>query len=132
MATDLFGGFLYRRVGNDAIVFFATTAGPTATPIDFYHSAADCSDSRYVTVQGSSGLAYFASVRGNTFFYTKTTDPTVAPLLPIQAFEHFEVTDDATLPGTCTPIAMGTIPLGVVTMATDPVLTSLSLPLRLK
>jgi hypothetical protein len=132
VATDVFNGILYRRVGNDAIVFFASAAGPSTVPLDFYHATADCSDSRYVALQGGSGLAYFASVRGGTFFYTRTTDPAVAPQVPILAFEHFEVTDDATLPGICRPMAMGTAPLGVLTTATDPALANLSLPLRLK
>jgi hypothetical protein len=113
-------------------VFFASTADPTAAPIDVDHSIADCSDSRYVTIQGGSGFAYFASVRGGTFFYTRTTDPAGAPQVPILAFEHFEVTDDPTRPGVGRPLAMGTAPLGVVTTATDPALASLSLPLRLK
>jgi hypothetical protein len=132
VATDIFNGVLYRRVGTDAIVFYASMAGPTAAPIDFYHSTADCSDSRYLTISAGSGFAYYATVRGGTLFYTKVTDPASAPQLPILAFEHFEVTDDATLPGVCRPMAMGTVPLGVVTTATDPVLASLSLPLRVK
>jgi hypothetical protein len=132
VATDVFGGFLFRRVGNDALLFFASTAGPTATPIDFYHSTADCSDSRYLTIPGSSGFAYYATVRGNTFFYTKVTDPTATLQVPILAFEHFEVNEDATLPGVCRPMAMGTAALGAVTMATDPALANLALPLRLK
>ena len=85
-----------------------------------------------MAIQGGSGLGYFASVNGSTFFYTRTTDLAVAPQVPILAFEHFEATDDATLPGICRPMAMGTTPLGVLTTATDPALASLSLPLRVK
>ena len=48
------------------------------------------------------------------------------------AFEHFDADDDATLPGACTPMAVVTASLGVVTTATDPALGSLALPLRLK
>jgi hypothetical protein len=121
----------FRQIEPDPpVVFYASAAGPTAAHLDFYHATADCSDGRYVVIQGGSGLAYFAWVRGGKLFYSRTTDPAVAPQMPILAFEHFEVTDDATLPGVCRQVAMGTLPLGVLTTATDPALASLSLPLR--
>jgi hypothetical protein len=101
-------------------------------PIDFYHSTADCSDSRYLPLVGGAGFAYYATVRGGTAFYTKTMDPNGALQVPILAFEHFEVNEDATMPGVCRPMAMGTAALGVVTTATDAVLANLALPLRLK
>ena len=122
---------VYRRVGNDTIAFYASTTGPWKGPIDFYHATSDCSDSRYVTT-GGSGFAYFAAVRGATAFYTKTIDPTNSLQVSALAFEHFEADDDATVPGACTPMAATTASLGVVTTATDQVLGSLALPLRLK
>jgi hypothetical protein len=132
VAFDPFGGLLMRRIGNDAVVFFATVAGPTASSIDFYHMTADCSDSRYLPFPSVAGFAYYALVRGGTVFYTKTMDPSGTIQMPIVASEHFEPGDDATQPGTCTPYGGGPASVGVVTMATDPVLGSLALPLRLK
>jgi hypothetical protein len=48
------------------------------------------------------------------------------------AVEHFETNEDPTLTGVCTPFEGGDVALGAVTTATDPVLATLSLPLRLK
>jgi hypothetical protein len=132
VATDVFGGFVYRRVGNDAIMFFATPAGPVTGPIDFYHSTADCSDSRYLPIVGGAGFAYYATVRGGTAFYTKTMDPNGTLQVPILAVEHFNAADDATQAGVCSPMVNAGASLGVVTTTTDPVLASLALPLRLK
>jgi hypothetical protein len=132
VAADPFGGRVFRRVGNDPIIFAATPAGPVAGPIDFYHSTPDCSDNRYVQTFWSAGFAYFASVRGGTVFYTTTTDPTGSVQVPILAYEHFEADADPTQPGMCTPLDGGTASLGVLTIATDATLASLSLPLRLK
>jgi hypothetical protein len=132
VATDVFGGFIYRRVANDAIMFFATPAGPVTGPMDFYHSTADCSDNRYLPIVGGAGFAYYAMVRGGTAFYTKTMDPNGTLQVPILAVEHFNAADDATQAGVCSPMAIAGASLGAVTTATDPVLASLALPLRLK
>jgi hypothetical protein len=132
VATDVFGGFIYRRVGNDAIMFFATPAGPATGPIDFYHSTVDCTDNRYLPIVGGAGFAYYATVRGGTAFYTKTMDPNGTLQVPILAVEHFNAADDATQAGVCSAMAVAGASLGVVTTATDPVLASLALPLRLK
>ena len=131
VSTDPFSGIVYRRVGNDMIAFYASTAGPWKGAIDFYHTTDNCSDARYVTT-GGSGFAYFAAVRGATAFYTKTVDPANTLQVSAVAFEHFEADEDATQPGTCLPMGVITASLGVVTTATDPALGSLSLPLRLK
>ena len=115
------------------VIFSATSAGPTAAVIEFYHSKDDCSDSRYVPTFGSAGFAYYASVRGDTVFYTTTTDPLGAIEMPIVAYEHFEVGEDPTQPGACRQLANGgSASLGVLTIATDATLGSLALPLRLK
>jgi collagen triple helix repeat protein len=126
LASELFSGLLVRRVGSDAIVFFASTAGAVRGPMDFYHSMADCSDSRYMSITGGAGFAYYAAVRGATVYYTKTVVPVDVPIL---AIEHFEPNDDA---GVCTPYDGGMASLGVVTTASDPGLANLVLPLRLK
>jgi hypothetical protein len=132
IAVEAFSGILLRRVGDDAIVFFASANGFAPGAIDFYHSTADCSDSRYLPISGGAGFAYFATIRGGTAFYTKAIDSTGTVQVPILAYEHFEAADDATRPGVCTPYDGGTASLGVVTMASDPVLANLALPLRLK
>ena len=131
VASELFSGLLLRRLGNDAIVFFASLNGPTAGPIDFYHATADCSDGRYLPISGGAGFAYFASVRGGTAFYTKTVDPAAAAPVLIVASEHFGPNEDATQPGTCQE-AGDPGPVGVLTTASDPALLNLALPLRLK
>jgi hypothetical protein len=132
-AIDPFGGRLLRQIGGDPVIFFATALnGPLAGAIDFYHATADCSDSRYLPTFGGAGLAFSAAVHGSTVFYTKTADPAGLLAVPILAYEHFEATDDPTVPGVCTAIDGGFASLGVVTTATDPALGSLSLPLRLK
>ena len=131
VSSDPFSGMVYRRVGNDTIAFYASTAGPWKGAIDFYHTTDNCSDARYVTT-GGSGFAYFAAVRGATAFYTKTVDPANTLQVWAVAFEHFEADEDATQLGTCMPMAATPASLGVVTTATDPALGSLSLPLRLK
>ncbi|MGH9140719.1 MAG: hypothetical protein ACRD2I_06215, partial [Vicinamibacterales bacterium] len=110
----------------------ATVDGPAAGPIDFYHSTANCSDSRYIPIASGSGFAYFATVRGATAFYTRAMDPSGTAQIPILAVEHFEANEDATQPGTCMPYDVGTASLGVLTTATDPGLDHLALPLRLK
>ena len=130
--TDLFSGFIVRRVGNDVLALYAAPSGVLAGPIDFYHSTADCSDNRYLPIMGGAGFAYFTWPRGGTLFYTKAVDTASTPQLPIKAYEHFEVTDDATHPGVCTPYEAGLASIGVVTTATDPVLASLALPLKVK
>ena len=61
-----------------------------------------------------------------------TTDPSGAAQIPIRAYEHFEANEDATHAGTCTPYDFGMASLGAVTMASDPALANLALPLRLK
>jgi hypothetical protein len=132
VATDLFGGLLSRRVGNDTVLFFATAAGIPAGPLDFYHATTDCSDNRYLPISGGSGFAYLASVRGSTIFYTKTVDAASTTPIPILAIEHFEPSDDPTGRGVCTPYDVGVASLGAVTMASDPGLANLALPLRLK
>jgi hypothetical protein len=131
IATDPNSGVIFRRFGSDPVVFFASIYGPTSGPIDFYHSTSDCTDSRYLPIS-SSGFAYFATVRGDTAFYTKAVDPAGTTQVPILAYEHFEPTDDAMKHGTCMPYNVGTASLGVVTTATDPMLANLALPLRLK
>jgi hypothetical protein len=131
IASELFSGLLLRRLGNDAIVFFASVNGPTAGPIDFYHATTDCSDGRYISISGGAGFAYFAAVRGGTAFYTKTVDPTTAAPVAIVASEHFDANEDATRPGTCNAAA-DPGPVGALTMASDPALLNLALPLRLK
>jgi hypothetical protein len=132
VAVDPFSGLVFRRIGEDAIIFFASVNGPAAGPIDFYHSTANCTDNRYLPIAGGSGFAYSATVRGGTAFYTKAADLTGTTQVPILAYEHFEANDDATQPGACIPYDVGSASLGVVTMASDPVLGSLALPLRLK
>jgi hypothetical protein len=131
VATEPSSGLILRRLGSDPIVFFASINGPTPGPIDFFHSTADCSDNRYLPIW-SSGLAYFAMIRGGTAFYTKAVDPTGATKVPVLAYEHFESADDPMQPGTCTPYDVGSMSLGVLTTATDPALANLALPLRLK
>jgi hypothetical protein len=130
-ATDAFGGFIVRKIGTDAVAFYGSTAGLQTGPIDFYHSTPDCSDSRYVQIFGGAGFAYFAWTHGSTVFYTKSVDASAQ--VPVLAYEHFEATDDPTQPGRCLAIDGGGLAsVGVVTTATDPVLGSLALPLRLK
>jgi collagen triple helix repeat protein len=132
VTADPLNGRLMRRVNTDAIMFAATADGPVAGSIDFYHSTLDCSDSRYVPTYGSAGFAYYAAVRGGTTFYTTTVDPTFALQIPIHSYEHFDVGDDPTQPGVCTPLEGGVASLGVLTITTDATLGSLALPLRLK
>jgi hypothetical protein len=132
VALEPFSGLVLRRVGADAIVFFASLGGPVAGPIDFYHSTSDCSDSRYIPISGGAGFSYFATIRGGTAFYTKTMDPTGTVQVPVLAYEHFEANDDATQPGVCTPYDAGNASLGVLTMASDPAIANLALPLLLK
>jgi hypothetical protein len=119
-------------MGDDVIVFFASLGGPTAGPIDFYHSTPDCSDNRYIPISGGAGFSYFATVRGGTAFYTKTMDPAGTLQVPVLSYEHLDASDDATLPGVCMPYDVGNASLGVLTMASDPTLANLALPLRLK
>jgi hypothetical protein len=132
IATDPYGGLLLRHVGNDAIVFWATSAGPTRNDLVFYHAKSDCSDDRYVRIQGGAGFAYYAEVRDGAAFYTKTQDPLGLIQVAIQASESFGAADDATRVGACVPFDGGTLSLGVVTMAPDPALMNPALPLRLK
>jgi hypothetical protein len=131
LASEPFSGLLLRRVGNDAIVFFAAVSGIATAPIDFYHTKADCSDGRYITITGGSGFAYYASVRGGTAFYTKSVDMSGMPADPIVAVEHFEPNEDATLTGVCMA-ASDPGAVGPLTTANDPALAHLALPLRLK
>jgi len=131
LASETFSGLLLRRLGNDAIVFFASVNGPTAGPIDFYHATTNCSDGRYLPISGGAGFAYFAAVRGGTAFYTKTVDPAAAAKVAMVASEHFEANQDATLPGICNAAA-DPGPVGALTTASDPGLVNLALPLRLK
>jgi collagen triple helix repeat protein len=132
VATEPFSGLVLRHVGADAVVFFATAAGPVTASIDFFHTAVDCTDARYLGISGGAGLASFASVHGTSIFYTKTMDPNQTEQVPIRAYEHFEQNEDATLAGVCTPYDGGTASLGVVTMVNDPVLANLRLPLRIR
>ena len=132
VVADPLNGRLMRRVNTDPIMFAATADGPVPGPIDFYHSTLDCSDRRYVPTYGSAGFAYYAAIRGGTAFYTTTVDPTFSLQVPIHAYEHFDVGDDPTQPGVCTPLEGGFASLGVLTITTDATLGSLSLPLRLK
>lgn len=132
LATDPYSGLVLRRVGADAIVFLASPSGPSAGPIDFYHSTADCSDSRYIPIASGTGFAYFATVRGDTAFYTKAVDPTGTSQVRILAYEHFEAGENALQQGVCTPYDVGSASLGVLTTASDPLLGQLALPLHLK
>jgi hypothetical protein len=132
IATDPFGGLVLRHVGNDAVVFWATSAGPTRNDMTFFHAKSDCSDDRYIRIPGGAGFAYYAEVRDGAAFYTKTQDPLGLIQITIQASESFGNTDDATKAGTCVPYDGGTLSLGVVTMTPDPEITKLALPLRLK
>jgi Collagen triple helix repeat (20 copies) len=132
VATDPFGGLVVRHVGEDAVVFFVSPAGPVTGAIDFYHATVDCSDNRYLPIAGGAGFAHFAYVHGGSVFYTKTMDPSMSVQVSIQAYEHFEQNEDAALPGTCTAMEGGAASLGVVTAVSDPVLANLRLPLRLK
>jgi hypothetical protein len=109
-----------------------TTAGLYTTSIDFYHSKSDCSDARYIGSSSGSGFAYSAYARPGSFFYTTTMDPNGVLQVPIQAYEHFEVTDDPTQPGTCQVLEGGTASLGPVTMALDPATANLALPLKVQ
>ena len=96
VATDPFGGLLLRRVGNDAIVFWATSDGPTRDDVTFFHAKGDCSDDRYIRIPGGAGFAYYAEVRDGAAFYTKTQDPLGLIQIAIQASESFGPNDDAT------------------------------------
>jgi hypothetical protein len=131
LASEPFSGLLFRRVGNDAIVFFASVSGVATAPIDFYHTKGDCSDGRYIMISGGSGFAYYAAVRGDTAFYTKSVDTSGQPADPIVAVEHFEANEDATLRGVCTA-ASDPGPVGPLTMTQDPALGHFVSPLRLK
>jgi Collagen triple helix repeat (20 copies) len=131
--TDAFGGSVMRQAGNDSIVFWVTaTGGLFTSPIDFYHSTTDCSDSRYIGISGGSGFAYSAYARPGALFYTTTQDPNGLVQVPILAYEHFETTDDATQPGTCVPLNAGNASIGVVTTVLDPSLAHLVMPLRVQ
>ena len=132
IATDPFAGLLMRHEGTDIVMFFASASGPSTGPLDFFHAAADCSDSRYLPIQGGAGFTYFASVHGGAVFYTTAIDPNVTPQVAIHAYEHFEQNDDATRPGVCTPVDGGMASLGTAIMALDPALANLALPLRIK
>jgi hypothetical protein len=130
IATDPFGGLVLRQVGGDNVMFQASPTGPNTGPIDFYHLAVDCTDSRYLPISGGAGFAYFAQVHQGAVFYTKTQDPTMTPVA-YHAYEHFTATQDATVPGVCLPFE-GSLALGVVTTGSDPALAALTLPLRLR
>jgi len=115
------------------VTFYVNTSGIVMGSIDFYHNQVNCSDPRLLPVDGSAGFVASAYVRPGSVFYTKTTDftGTLAPT-EIHAYEHFELTDDPTVPGTCTALEGGSAPLGVVTMVSDPALANVVTPLTMK
>jgi len=132
VATDPFGGLVLRHVGDDAVLFFVSPAGPAAGAIDFYHTREDCGDDRYLAISGGAGFAYYAYVHGGSLFYTRMQDPGMTVQVPIRAYEHFEQNEDAVLTGRCTVLDGGTASLGRVTAVSDPTLANLRLPLRIK
>jgi len=140
VATDPFSGIVTRRLGDDLVVFFASTGGLDTGAIEFLHTSSDCSGDRYVTTSFQRGLAYFAQVHLGTLFYTKTADPGMQIQLPVGSVEKFEVNEDATLPwmpgspvGKCTEASQGRVEsAGPLTMVTDQVISGLTPPLRIK
>jgi hypothetical protein len=128
IATEPFGGLVLRQIGDDHVMFLATTAGPRADAIEFYHLSADCTDSRYVQVVGGAGFAFYAQVRQGTAYYTKAQDQTYVNYL---AKEHFEPGDNPAVAGACVA-EDDWKPLGVLTSATDSVLSTIAPPLRVK
>lgn len=135
VATDPFSGIVARKVGQDYVVFFASPSGPDETALDFYHTSLDCSGPRYLSISGGRGFAYYAQVHHGAVFFTKTpaTDALGAPTaVDVHSFEHFEAGQDAMAPGVCSPWDAAGMSVGVVTAVSDPVLATLSLPLRIK
>lgn len=134
VATDPFGGLVMRRLGNDTVVFFASPAGPDSGAIEFYHTTADCSGDRYVHTGFQRGLAYFSQVHLGTVFYTKVADPNAQLQVPIGSIERFEANEDPLLQaGACRAADPGRMEsAGVVNAVTDPVLATLTPPLRIK
>src|SRR6267143_813404 len=133
VATDPFSGIVMRRANLDTVIFFASPNGPYGGPIDFYHMAPDCSDSRYLPTSFARGLAYYAQVHKGVMFYTKTLDPDGTVQVPIGAVEHVGENDDATQPGVCTPsVGSSTASLGPAEAVADPVIAGLTPPLRVK
>jgi hypothetical protein len=133
VATDPVYGVVTRRLGADLVVFNATAAGPVARPIEFFHTTPDCSGDRYLPTFSQVGLAYFAQVRQGTIFYTTTPDPAGTLQVPVGSVEFVGLGDDATLPGSCSPVPGDVVmSIGVVTMAFDHAMAALTPPLRIK
>lgn len=130
--TDPMNAIVVRKVGDDAVWFTAPGSGVSSAPINFFHSAADCTDPRYLQIMGGQGLAYFGSLHGGAIFYTKTLDPFYTVAVTIRAYEHFDAGQDATLPGRCIPYNGGTHSLGVVTTAIDPAVATFVGPLHVR
>lgn len=131
-AIDPLNGLVARNVGGDWLLFLAPAAGFAPAPINFFHSAVDCSDSRYLLTTPTQGLVYFALVHGSTLFYTRTVDPLMQISVPIHAFEQVGAGQDANLLGTCTPFEGATRSMGVVTAVTDPAFGALAPPFRIQ
>lgn len=135
VTTDPYSGIVVRKVGQDYVVFFASPSGPDGGPIDFYHTTADCSGDRYVSISGGRGFAFFAQVHQGAVIFTKTPamDALGAPTaVDVHSVEHIGAAQDAMLPGVCEAGEGLGMSVGVVTAVNDPVLASLALPLRIK
>lgn len=65
-------------------------------------------------------------------FYAKTIDPLSTVAVPVLAIEHVDAGQSALQAGACTPFDGGNQSVGPVTTATDPALTTLVAPFRIK
>jgi hypothetical protein len=129
---DALNGVVLRKLGNDQVWLYAPPSGFLETGIDFYHTAADCSDPRLLASSQGQGLIFYGQVHSGAVFYTKTVDPQMTVAVPVHAIEHFDAGQGALQPGVCTPFEGGDQSVGPVTTATDPSLTTLVAPFRIK
>jgi hypothetical protein len=132
---DALNAVVLRKFGNDHVWLYAPPSGFLDSGIDFYHTAEDCSDARLLFSSQGQGLIFYGQPHHGAVFYTTTTDPQGTIAVPIHAIEHFDAGQDATVPpspATCQPFDGGTMSVGPVTTATDPALSTLVAPFRIK
>jgi hypothetical protein len=133
VVTDVYNGYVVRRVGDDMVWFAAPSSGLPVAPTIFFHLDAECGGERYLQNIGGQGLAYFAKVHRGVVFYTRTLDPLRAIAIPVQSYEVVGPTEDARLPGRrCVPYDGSTNSIGVVTTVFEPALALLIPPFRIK
>jgi hypothetical protein len=130
--AELTTGLVSRKYGSDVVLLPMTPQGIPQDSITFYHTSKDCSGDRYLWNNGGL-FAFLGQYLGGTVFYTTLADWAFLPLSQtLNSEEVVKVGSDPMGLGVCTLKAMGNQSMGKAIHVTDPVLSSLVAPLRLK